>query len=192
MFRRPAPRRARTFRRSHVDFVPEAVPKGRSSPVPRRRETLERSLSQSRSLSVQFRVRTGGERYATEFRRSACLVCPRRRNRRHAFNAQALKALGIDPAKARDRGYPLTNLEEFSQNWPPKSEPAQSLFQSVIQRLPPSCHDWHGWCALFRGDAGVDYGARLWPAFCIAMSGCALSPARRGPQCSDYPHMIRS
>jgi hypothetical protein len=34
------------------------------------------------------------------------------RNRRHAFNAQALKALGIDPAKARDRGYPLTNLEE--------------------------------------------------------------------------------
>jgi hypothetical protein len=23
----------------------------------------------------------------------------------------------------------------------------------------------------FRGDAGVDYGARLWPAFCIAMSG---------------------
>jgi hypothetical protein len=32
---------------------------------------------------------------------------------RRAFNAQALKALGIDPAKARDRGYPLTNLEEF-------------------------------------------------------------------------------
>ena len=25
--------------------------------------------------------------------------------------------------------------------------------------------------ALFRGDAGVDYGARHWPAFCIAMSG---------------------
>ena len=36
-----------------------------------------------------------------------------RRTGRHAFNAQALKALGIDPAKARDRGYPLTNLEEF-------------------------------------------------------------------------------
>ena len=32
---------------------------------------------------------------------------------RRAFNAQALKALDIDPAKARDRGYPLTNLEEF-------------------------------------------------------------------------------
>ena len=31
---------------------------------------------------------------------------------RRAFNAQALKALGIDPAKARDRGYPLTNLQE--------------------------------------------------------------------------------
>ena len=37
-----------------------------------------------------------------------------RRTGRHAFNAQALKALGIDPAKARDRGYPLTNLEEIS------------------------------------------------------------------------------
>jgi hypothetical protein len=23
----------------------------------------------------------------------------------------------------------------------------------------------------YTGDAGVDYGARLWPAFCIAMSG---------------------
>jgi hypothetical protein len=34
------------------------------------------------------------------------------RTRRHAFNAQALKALGIDPAEARDRGYLLTNLEE--------------------------------------------------------------------------------
>jgi hypothetical protein len=34
------------------------------------------------------------------------------RTGRHAFNAQALKALGIDPAKARDRGYLATNLEE--------------------------------------------------------------------------------
>jgi hypothetical protein len=34
------------------------------------------------------------------------------RTGRRAFNAQALRALGIDPAEARDRGYPLTNLEE--------------------------------------------------------------------------------
>jgi hypothetical protein len=26
---------------------------------------------------------------------------------RHAFNAKALKALGVDPAEARERGYPL-------------------------------------------------------------------------------------
>jgi hypothetical protein len=31
---------------------------------------------------------------------------------RRAFNAQALTALGIDPAEARDQGYPLANLEE--------------------------------------------------------------------------------
>jgi hypothetical protein len=29
-----------------------------------------------------------------------------------AFNAEALKALGIKPAEARDRGYPLKGLEE--------------------------------------------------------------------------------
>jgi hypothetical protein len=34
------------------------------------------------------------------------------RTGRHVFNGQALKALGIDPAEARARGYPLTNLEE--------------------------------------------------------------------------------
>jgi hypothetical protein len=31
---------------------------------------------------------------------------------RHAFNAEALRALGIDPAEARDRGYPLKGLEQ--------------------------------------------------------------------------------
>ena len=31
---------------------------------------------------------------------------------RRAFNALALRALGIDPAEARDRGYPLQGLEE--------------------------------------------------------------------------------
>ena len=30
---------------------------------------------------------------------------------RRAFNAQALKALGIDPAEARECGYPLKDLE---------------------------------------------------------------------------------
>jgi hypothetical protein len=28
------------------------------------------------------------------------------------FNAQALKALGSNPAEARDRGYPLKGLEQ--------------------------------------------------------------------------------
>jgi hypothetical protein len=35
------------------------------------------------------------------------------RSGRLAFNARAIKALGIDPAQARDRGYPITNLDEF-------------------------------------------------------------------------------
>jgi hypothetical protein len=37
---------------------------------------------------------------------------------RPAFNAQALKALGIDPVEALDRGYPLANLSE-PQGWRP-------------------------------------------------------------------------
>jgi hypothetical protein len=31
---------------------------------------------------------------------------------RYAFNARALKALGVDPAEARERGYPLKKLEK--------------------------------------------------------------------------------
>jgi hypothetical protein len=31
---------------------------------------------------------------------------------RRAFNALALKALGIEPAEARDRGYPLKDFEQ--------------------------------------------------------------------------------
>ena len=34
------------------------------------------------------------------------------RTGRRAFNAQALKALGIDPAVARELGYPLKDSEE--------------------------------------------------------------------------------
>jgi hypothetical protein len=33
---------------------------------------------------------------------------------RHAFNTKALKALGIDPALARERGYPLKEQESES------------------------------------------------------------------------------
>ena len=36
--------------------------------------------------------------------------------RRRAFNAQALKALGIEPAEARDRGYPLKDFEQAVPN----------------------------------------------------------------------------
>jgi hypothetical protein len=32
---------------------------------------------------------------------------------------------------------------------------------------------------LFRGDAGVDDGARLWLVLCVAVSGLVLSPAWR-------------
>jgi hypothetical protein len=40
------------------------------------------------------------------------------RTGRHLFNVQALKALGIDPAEARDRGYPLANLGQSQQELP--------------------------------------------------------------------------
>jgi hypothetical protein len=32
---------------------------------------------------------------------------------RHAFNPKALKALGVDPVAARERGYTLKDSEEF-------------------------------------------------------------------------------
>ena len=35
---------------------------------------------------------------------------------RHVFNAEALKALGIEPAEARDRGYPLKDPEQALPN----------------------------------------------------------------------------
>jgi hypothetical protein len=34
------------------------------------------------------------------------------RTGRRAFNAEALRALGIDPAEARHRGYPLKGLQD--------------------------------------------------------------------------------
>jgi hypothetical protein len=40
---------------------------------------------------------------------------------------------------------------------------------------------------LFLGDAGVDYGARLWSAFRVAMSGELLSPAWRSPAMFKLP-----
>jgi hypothetical protein len=40
------------------------------------------------------------------------------RTGRHVFNVQALKALGIDPVEARDRGYPLTNLSQSQKELP--------------------------------------------------------------------------
>jgi hypothetical protein len=37
---------------------------------------------------------------------------------RHAFNPKALKALGVDPALARELGYPLKDSEEPESNLP--------------------------------------------------------------------------
>ena len=34
---------------------------------------------------------------------------------RYAFNAKALKALGVDPAMARERGYPLKDSEDLGR-----------------------------------------------------------------------------
>jgi hypothetical protein len=35
---------------------------------------------------------------------------------RYAYNAKALRALGVDPVEARERGYPLKELEESEPN----------------------------------------------------------------------------
>ena len=35
---------------------------------------------------------------------------------RHAFNPKALKALGVDPALARELGYPLKDSEDPESN----------------------------------------------------------------------------
>jgi len=35
---------------------------------------------------------------------------------RHAFNPKALKALGVDPATARELGYPLKDSEDPESN----------------------------------------------------------------------------
>jgi hypothetical protein len=35
---------------------------------------------------------------------------------RYVFNAKALKALGVDPTEARERGYPLKEPEEPKSN----------------------------------------------------------------------------
>ncbi len=36
---------------------------------------------------------------------------------RYVFNAKALKALGVDPEEARDRGYPLQEPEQSESNF---------------------------------------------------------------------------
>ena len=57
------------------------------------------------------------------------------RTGRHVFNAQALRALGIDPAEVRDRGYPIKNPDEFTQTWPPKSWNQQPTLSGRSDRL---------------------------------------------------------
>src|SRR6516164_1049305 len=66
------------------------------------------------------------------------------------------------------------------------------LFLLVIQRLPPSCHDRHGWCRLHTGmrEWMTERGFGLRPV--SPCRGEFLSPAWRSPQCSDYPLMIPS
>ena len=50
---------------------------------------------------------------------------------RYAFNARALKALGVDPAEARERGYHSKNLKNPNQIWlRKKSEPRAATPQN--------------------------------------------------------------
>ena len=78
---------------------------------------LEVPLTQAKSLSVQFFWREMGESLMQENPDNQIALFVRdERTGRHVFNAQALRALGIDPAEVRDRGYPIKNLDKSHSN----------------------------------------------------------------------------
>ena len=70
---------------------------------------LERSLTQPKSVSIQISdaPRRGGIAMQQQFGNQIALFIRDETTGRYVFNAQALKALGIDPTAARDRGYSL-------------------------------------------------------------------------------------
>jgi len=55
---------------------------------------------------------------------------------RYAFNAKALRALGVDPAVARELGYPLKDSEESESSLVLKSE----LWPMTATFEPPRIH----------------------------------------------------
>ena len=79
-------------------------------------DVLEGPLTQAKSMPVQCLARTGGPRMQENSDNQIALFV--RGTGRRAFNQQALKALGIDPAEARDLGYPLTNPRESQSELP--------------------------------------------------------------------------
>ena len=51
-------------------------------------------------------------RSSAQFDNQIALFVRDERTGRYVFNARALKALGIDPVEAQDRGYPLKDESE--------------------------------------------------------------------------------
>ena len=60
--------------------------------------------------------RSSGHGKAPERSNQISLFIRDEKTGRHAFNPKALKALGVDPAAARERGYPLKESEETESN----------------------------------------------------------------------------
>jgi hypothetical protein len=71
--------------------------------------TLDRPLTQPKSLfrPVFPMLGGGGYQLQRQFDNQIALFARNERTGRYVFNSQALKALGIDPAEAQDRGYQL-------------------------------------------------------------------------------------
>ena len=57
---------------------------------------------------------------------------------RYTFNPKALKALGIDPAVARELGYPLKDLEDRRRTWLPNPTWVRRPECATSSR----CHKW--------------------------------------------------
>jgi hypothetical protein len=55
---------------------------------------------------------------------------------RHVFNARALQALGIDPALASQRGYPISTVAAD------RGTEAKSEQKKIALSIPPAAESW--------------------------------------------------
>ena len=76
-------------------------------------QRTESLLTESKTASLNFPCAAGARLMQQKSDNQLALFIRDEQSGRLAFNAQALRALGVDPAEARDRGYSITNVDEF-------------------------------------------------------------------------------